>query len=303
MTFLYYTDCTPELGGDDSGGGGGSPSSATPPPPQCQPPGGGAVVVNNGLTRVTQPPPGGGDGGMPPPDPCPTQTVIVSQTDTTKDPCAQLAQLNALAINSIIADQNTQLAGYLQTSNLEHGFDKNLQNPTSVNGAYLPTSVLIAPASNPDGLNPPFNWDTNNGYTIGFTHNHPNGTGPSPADIFSMLTNSKDSRLTSADLSFYKANASVTVVTRDNNYVVTVNNWSALQTLYNQYLNSLQSDGTYGFDNTVISNTSKYNYEAAILSAFGGAINLYSNNGTPNSYYPLKVNSTNQISEVPCPTN
>src|SRR6185312_3842483 len=30
MTFLYYTDCTPELGGDDSGGGGGSPSSATP---------------------------------------------------------------------------------------------------------------------------------------------------------------------------------------------------------------------------------------------------------------------------------
>jgi hypothetical protein len=49
------------------------------------------------------------------------------------------------------------------------------------------TPVLVATAANPDQMVQPFTWDSTNGYTIGFTHDHPNGTGPSPADIFSMV--------------------------------------------------------------------------------------------------------------------
>jgi|GEM_PF-5878302 len=95
MTFLYYTDCTPEPGGGSGdSGGSGSPSSNAPPPPQCQPPSGSAVTNDHSLTRVTQPPPGGGDGGMPPPQPCLTQTVTQPEvssvntiTDSVTNPC------------------------------------------------------------------------------------------------------------------------------------------------------------------------------------------------------------------------
>jgi hypothetical protein len=52
----------------------------------------------------------------------------------------------------------------------------------------------------------------------------------------------------------------------------------------------------------VINNSATYgSYEVAILKAFSGAINLYSNNGTPTSYYPLTVNSSNKAVELPCP--
>jgi hypothetical protein len=101
-------------------------------------------------------------------------------------------------------------------------------------------------------------------------------------------------------VSFYKANASVTVVTSTNNYVVTINNWAAIQTLYNQYLANPTA-----FNNSVAINTASSNYEVAILSAFGGAINLYTTGGL-TSYYPLTLNvnsGTNTASaiEVPCP--
>ncbi len=298
------TTCT-SGGGGGSGGSGGSAGSggtpSTPPPPTCPPSSGGSsdesLIVN-----VTEPPPGGGgDGGMPPPsDPCTVTTT--GQTDTTKNPCQQVAQLNALAVNDSIAKQNKLLAGYLATSNLEHGFDQNLQNwNTGINSSYLSAPLLIASSTTPNQLNPPFTWNSTNGYTISFTHDHPNGSGPSPEDIFYMLQNSQNSALTSAGqqaVAFYKANSSVTVVTSTNNYVVTVSDWSALQTLYNTYLANPTT-----FDNTVISNSNASNYEAAILTAFAGAITLYTNGGTAN-YYPLTVTSSkNVVSEVLCPQN
>jgi len=303
-----YTTCSQNSSSGGGGGGGenGSGAGTSPAPAPCIPPQSTSTNAVTGHLVIDAPigsePPPPSDGGNPAPvNYCKTGTV--TQTDTTANPCAQLSQLNAAATNAVITNQNQQLSVYSATDNVEHGFDQNLQSWSAGNGIYLTTPQINASASTPDQMNPPFYWDNVNGYTIGFTHDHPNGTAPSPEDIFSMLLNSQSTTLTSAGqqaVAFYKANVSVTVVTSDNNYVVTINNWSTVQTLYNQYL----ADPT-AFDNKVIQNSTGPNnsYEIAILTAFQGSINLYSNYGTPQSYYPITLSSPNKVSEVPCPTN
>lgn len=301
--YLYTTCPQVSTGGGGGGSGGGAGTSPTPAPcipPQSKDPNAitGHLVIDAPIGSEPPPP---ADGGNPAPvNYCPTGSI--TQTDTTANPCAQLSQLNATSTNAVITNQNQQLSVYSATDNVEHGFDQNLQSWSAGNGVYLTTPQINASASTPDQMNPPFYWDSVNGYTIGFTHDHPNGTGPSPEDIFSMLLHSQSTTLTSAGqqaVAFYKANASITVVTSDNNYVVTINNWSTVQNIYNQYLTNPTA-----FDDKVESNSgSPGNYESAILGAFQGAINLYSNNGTPKSYYPIALTSSNTVSEVPCPTN
>jgi hypothetical protein len=244
---------------------------------------------------------GGGSGGG---FAAPGGSTDVTVNDTTKvnvDPCPQKAQLNATATDPTVAAQNKQLFNDVKTSNLEHGFIQNLVNPT-IGSSYYTTPELIATSALPDQLTPPFYWDSNNGYTIGVTHDHPDGSGPSPADIFYMLINSQSSTLTNAgltDVVFYMNNASVTVVTNTNNYVVTVKDWNNLQTLYNTYIADPKS-----FNKSVSDNSALYgSYEAAILSTFGSAINLYTDGGLTN-YYPLTLNTTGPVprsAEVPCP--
>lgn len=305
------TTCESHDDGSTGGSGGGTP----PPPPPCPPgshPGPPVIkpcippaVESIGSGRLTvnyvPPPPPPGDGGVPPPSqtPCSVDGPAEPCPDPA-DPCSEKAKINTNANNATIKDQNAKLATYLTSSTLEHGFSQNLQ---SISGpSYLTTPVLTATAANPDEIVTTFKWNSTDGYTIGFTHDHPNGTGPSSADIFAMLINSQKQTLTSAGASavqFYKDNASMTVVTAENNYVVTVKDWSALQTLYNQY-----AANPTAFDNNIINKNDQYNsYESALLDVFGSSINLYTNYGS-TSYYPLTINSTTHATlEYPCPTN
>jgi len=293
-----YTTCSPGTPTP----GGGSPTSPTPcTTPTTTPPADAARFVPD--VPIPTPTPGGdGDGGLPPPvppaAPCPVTTTVA---DTTNNPCAQLAKLNAAIANAIIEQQNQALLIDLATSSLENGYDQNLKSWTSgTTGPYVPTPELTASSATPDQMNPPFNWDSTNGFTIGFSHDHPNGSGPSPADIFYMLLNSKNSKLTAAGqqaVNFYKTNASVTIVTSTNNYVVTINNWDAVQTIYNKYIANPAA-----FNANVVKTSQTSSYEAALLLAFNGAINLYTDGGLTN-YYPLTINTTtNKVSEVQCPT-
>ena len=304
---FLYTDCISSGSGSGSssgsGGSGASTSTSAPPPPQCKTTGGtpppGAVskhlIIN--VTQPLPPPPG----GFPPPtpQPCPVVAPIAPPVVViVVDPCAQKNKLNATAANAAITKENQQLATAVKSSTIEQGFAQNLQSLTG--STYNTTPVITSTAANADQLITTFDWNSTNGYTIGFTHDHPNGSGPSPADIFSMLINSQSSKLTSAGsnaVSFYKSNASLTVVTATNNYVVTINSWPAVQTLYNTYLNNITA-----FDNTVKSNSTLFkSYEASILNTFGNSINLYSDNGTPGKYYTLTANTLHNVSEIPCP--
>jgi hypothetical protein len=290
--FLFEVCCDQEVVQAPSPSGGGGGGDGTSPIPQCPP----------GTTSTTDP------------SSCPSPTLLdqcglatpclppcMILVDTVNTPCGQKIQLNATAADPTVAAQNKQLFNDVKTSNLEHGFIQNLVNPT-IGSSYYTTPELIATSTLPDQLTPSFYWDNTNGYTIGVTHDHPDGSAPSPADIFYMLINSQSSTLTAAGpqaVAFYKANASVTVVTNTNNYVVTVNDWGALQTLYNTYIANKTA-----FNNNVISTSKADNsYEAAILSIFGSAINLYTDGGT-TSYYPLTLDTTGITPtsvERPCP--
>lgn len=105
-----------------------------------------------------------------------------------------------------------------------------------------------------------------------------------------MVINSNSQKLTAAGsdaVKYCKNNASLTVVTETNNYLVTIRDWNATQTLYAHYAANPKA-----FNHDVINKTTQYgSYEAAILSAFGDSVNLYTDGGLA-TYYPLSVNST-----------
>ncbi|HVW96136.1 MAG TPA: hypothetical protein VHA56_09230 [Mucilaginibacter sp.] len=301
--YIGTTCDTYDDGQPDDSPGGGDP----PPPPKCPPVE--SSVNNHLLINFIPPPDDPGDGGyVPPPtdDPCkpdpPKPDTTKTDTVPPNDPCAQKSKINTTSQNATIKTQNTILANYANTSSLEHGYAQNLKSMTG--STYFDSPLITANAATPDILNTTFSWDSTNGFTIGFSHDHPNGTAPSPQDIFSMVINSQSQKLTSAGttaVSFYKSNASVTVVTSDNNYVVTVRNWTALQTLYNEYLQNKAA-----FDKEITDNTALFSsYEAALLSKFGNSINLYSDYSSSQSktFYPLTITTgtDHDISEVPCP--
>ena len=296
-----YEACDDDDGGGSGsvGGDGGAGGTTTPPTPCTPVPPVQMVSVAKGHRVVDYiTPPGGGGGTPPTPTPCPP-TTPVTIPDNSGDPCALKAKINATAVNPVIKAQNDALDGDLKTTTVEQGYAQNL---TSLSGnTYKTTPVISAPSTNSDAINTTFDWDSTNGYTIGFTHDHPNGSGPSPADIFSLLVNSQSQKLTAAGaaaITFYKNNATITIVTKTNNYVATINNWNTLQTLYNKYI----ADPATFNDNVLAKNKQFGSYESAILDTFGDAITLFSDGGTA-TYYPLSYNSTTHaVPEIPCPT-
>jgi len=157
-----------------------------------------------------------------------------------------------------------------------------------------------------------------NVYTIGFGHDHPAGDVPSPNDVWQLFyppyNVSSLRNAGSAAIQFYENNAAVAATTPNGNFIVTITDWSSMQTYYyNNYSNSTQQNTfntnfvTYGQD-YLNNNPSASAGEAsayALMKTFPGMINIFESIGhDSNTYYPLTNSTTGnlpKISVVQCP--
>ena len=316
---LTVTSCTTATGtgapGTTTTTGGVSGSGGTTPtkPPCVAGSSSGAAVssVKSGrlIVNVTTPPTGGSGGTTPAPQPCPTvvtTTPPTTTTPTTKNPCAEKATVSTRAANVTVANQNTQILS--KSTTIEYGTDENLTNLSG--NTYVNTPITTNNTA--DSWPPTFTWDSTNGYTIGWSHGHPGGSAPSPDDIFVMIGFLTDPALIkggTSGIQFYRNNVSVTVVTKNGNYVATVNDWAALQTLYTKFTNDPN-----GFNSNYVQ--TGLNYLAAnqgatdsdagaysLMTLFGSSINLYKAPTGSTSFTPLTIDNNKKVATKPCPEN
>ncbi|RFZ85196.1 hypothetical protein DYU05_06235 [Mucilaginibacter terrenus] len=132
----------------------------------------------------------------------------------------------------------------------------------------------------------------------GWNHAHPGNSGPSPDDVFLLIENLSQPDLVSTGataIKYYRDSASITVVTSQGNYVVTVKDWGKLQAAYERF-----SDDPGGFDDEYRDFAGIYlqqyataNGSASIYALsqlLGASINVYREDRNLNggSYYPVK---------------
>ena len=162
---------------------------------------------------------------------------------------------------------------------------------------------------------PTVTWDSTNGYTLGFSHGHPGGTGPSPADVFAIFTQIGHNPLRSvsaSDLQYYEKNASVTTMTSTGSYIVSISNWTALTNIYNNsyattteqanFVSNYQNQGDIYSQNNI--NATPGDAGAwALIQMFPGAINIYYAPPNSTNYSPLAVSTKNSktLVTIPCP--
>jgi hypothetical protein len=307
------TSCTPT----STSSGGGS-SNTTPP---CNPPSSGAAVEGFRQISDVAAPPSSGSGGIVDQtnqigtSQCLPATVTPPPVDTPKtiDPCTQKNTISAIAANAIIAAQNLTILNNTTSTGIEYGTNQNLTSLTS--NTYINTPVTPGTT---DSWSPTFTWNNTNGYTVGFSHGHPGGTGPSPNDVFSLVYNLSEQSLINAgttSMQFYESNAEVNTETTTGNYIVTISSWTAMQNSLNtSFSTSAQQTTfnnnyiTYGLD-YLTNNPSATDGDAAayaLMMLFPGAINIYYAQPGSTTYAPLTINTSTEfdfITTLTCPNN
>lgn len=166
---------------------------------------------------------------------------------------------------------------------------------------------------------PDFSWNSNIGYPIGASHGHPGGGGPSPQDLNWLFRNLQKPGLANgseADRQFYKARASITVITKTGSYVATVNDWTILEAIVKSYDNGYYTDASGQSGNRIVDlfSSSATNYFAqnptapyvdgllyAIKAIYGSAINLYRTSASSTNYQPVQIGPGNLIRDQQCP--
>ncbi|SDM70676.1 hypothetical protein SAMN05421813_12047 [Daejeonella rubra] len=255
----------------------------------------GTYCYENGVGNTT-PEPGGGS-------PSPTNPTYGPDA-----PCNEKNVIQSRAANTEIQANNIEsrdlaVASVNAGTPKEYGAEQNLISLTSPD--FKNTTVRTD--NNSNSFAPAFKWDSTDGYTIGVTHAHPGGGAPSPKDVFWMLEQVAGYygplfNASAADKKFFKDNASITVVTENVSYVVTVRDWVALEQLYhdntatneNYELAALEYYSNNPFDS--YANVTAY----ALLTLFGSSINLYHAGAGSTYFMPINVyNST--VSNTPCP--
>src|SRR6218665_2749369 len=157
----------------------------------------------------TQPPPSSPNPNTPQPPPPP-------------DPCSSAAKSDAKTSNAVLSAQNSSIR--TQSTTNEFGAEQNLTTfPVSGTPGYRNTAVRSSGATS--AFTPNFTWDAVNGYTVGVSHGHPANGAPSPADLVYAYANLSNPQLVAAGQSaidYYKANFSISVVTQNEIYTITV---------------------------------------------------------------------------------
>jgi hypothetical protein len=207
-----------------------------------------------------------------------------------KDPCVEKAKINQRSYNANIAKKNLDL--YNSEKTHEYGVEQNLTSLTT--DSYKDIALRQGGS---DYFETDFSWNSTEGYTVGWSHSHPENGGPSPEDVFAMLAHLSDPELQNSganSVNFYKDNVSITVVTEDGNVTVTVKDWDKLKDVYDRYIND-----PGGFDDEYRdfsdSFKSTYTFQShtnsdihALNTLFGSSINVYKS-GVKSPYFnPIK---------------
>ena len=197
QTFLSVTCPVASGSGSGSGsGGGGDPG-----------PGGGGG--------------GGGGGGV----------VIIDPDNDPLDYCKQRLAISRRSSDATISPIYSTVL--LNTKNTGNEYGANIKISSLSNFSSYKNSPVTTNGST-NSWTPGFTWNAADGYTLGFTHGHPAGSGPSPADVWAAIIpayNGMNSASTS-DKDYYKANAFVNTETSGGNYIVTIRVWSGIDSLY-----------------------------------------------------------------------
>jgi len=223
---------------------------------------------------------------------------IIPPTDTAKkiDPCKLKKHLDSLAANATVANANILIRNKIGTQH-EYAVDINLAafppNGSYKMGALITDFNLTSVSSN-------FTWNSTNGYTIDISHDHPQGNGPSPNDVFRLYVNSNNTDLDNAGpsaLSYYENNAAITTITTSTTYVITGVDYTTLAAKYHQY----KAD-TAAFNNNFRDLTATYNgdWGEALLAIFGNSINLFESYYNKPSFNLFQV-INGKFTQVNCP--
>jgi len=234
-----------------------------------------------------------GDGGGSPPG-GPGGPVVL---DSVYTPCGQVGHVDSIGKNSAGSNIYSQLVKDTYTGH-EYGDEQNLASwPPNGNIINTPLTTDFADTQ----FTPTFTWDSVNGYTINITHEHPGGSAPSPADVFQLIIDMNNTNFKLAGASaanYYKNNASITVVTTNATYVVTIANFDTLQSLANQYNNDMAG---FNQNYTNVGNANGFSSEFALLSIFGNAINVFRASPNSSTFSIMSLDSSNNIQIINCP--
>lgn len=290
-------DVYPPGGGDDGGGGGGY----EPDWPDDN--GGGSGDSGGGGGVPTNP--GGGSGGSGETPQQQKQQIVNSRTRTDCD-ATKLAQKYALRVN-IQSAINT-----IKDEENEWGVAISLADPNY-------TSLFNAGTPYTDGkpnsihFNP--RWDSTNGYTTGFIHNHPAGSAPSPSDVYgamiSLNTMVYSQGIPTNQLVNYIDNYASMVVSNGYVYTISVKNALYVSAMkdgydnvkerkrYEKYIMEYYDDNNIGEPSALQKQQAG---ESALLQLFGEQIHITKHEiGETNNSKVLKLDNDKKVkSEKPC---
>ncbi len=223
--------------------------------------------------------------------------------------CDDAKKINERMSNSTLFNQHIQIQLSTATTNMEYGAEQNLSTfPPGTTPAF--NNVAVRTNNSTSSFSPNFTWNATDGYTIGISHGHPGDGAPSPADLIYAYVNLSHPDLVAGGQSaidYYKANFSITVTTRNETFIVTVSDWTALGTLYNNhYGNPSASNTAWGNEasNYSVNNpTATYGeYTAyASLKLYGSAISILKGNTNATNFKPMNLNANNSVVTIPCP--
>lgn len=256
----------------------------------------------------------GGGGGTtgPAPGPIPKKQKVVD--NKYNDPCKGVKLANKLSSIKGIKDLINNIKG----KSSEYAAAIKLSNPND------PTSITLGSTftdSKSNAVNIIPSWSENSGYTVGFIHNHPNGSAPSPSDIFVPALNISDmiqtNAVSEAQLNNYLDNFASIVVSGDKVFTITIKNAAYFKAMQDagyfapgfnrSKVNREFSDNmiAYANKNNLDLQNALHNREAgigALLKMYGDIINIMEHKvGETSAAKNLKHNSSRKVtSNNPC---
>ncbi|RKF42568.1 hypothetical protein BCY89_03605 [Sphingobacterium siyangense] len=245
------------------------------PPTGPSNPGGGQTPPGNGGGGVPVGPGGGNSGGNPGSNPPPIIPLSIRKT-----PCEAVNLANK--INRIARVK--RIADSIQNRTDEHGAYIRFSNQDSTNSITF-GNIYSNGTHSKIKIDPQFS--ANNGYDIGFIHNHPEKSGPSPTDVIVALHNltqmDNNATISKQQMANYIDNFASIVVSGGYIYTITIKNAryisyakdgfnkEKMNTLYNKYYKEYAR--SRNLDDTDIDQYQAPG-EYALLRLFGEDINL-----------------------------
>lgn len=243
----------------------------------------------------------------PPTQPPATPNPNTPQPPPTPDPCSAAAKSDAKTSNPVLSAQNASIK--TQSTTNEFGAEQNLATfPVGSTPNYRNTPVRSSGSTS--AFTPNFTWDAVNGYTVGVSHGHPANGAPSPADLIYAYRNLSNPALVAAGqaaIDYYKANFTISVVTQNEIYTITVKDWTALGVLYNAFQSNPSAANTAyvneGSSYATAHPGASYGDITAYpaIKLYGNAVTITKKDNASVKSSPLKIDASGNVVKTPCP--